>query len=155
VAQPEQLPEQFPFHGVDPLAVSGGPAHMVSQGVELLLGLECGWLGGDDPYAHPGCHRTSNLVDRLLRRLDYHLYCGQHLHGSAEVAERGLRGWALIHNFAPSCPWTVRETPGLRSPAERLNGRWYHSEWLQNLLISARPPGSITRPPRERSTSTP
>ena len=26
-------------------------------------------------YAHPGCHRTSNLVDRLLRRLDYHLYC--------------------------------------------------------------------------------
>ena len=26
-------------------------------------------------YDHPGCHRTSNLVDRLLRRLDYHLYC--------------------------------------------------------------------------------
>ena len=26
-------------------------------------------------YAHPGCHRTSNPVDRLLRRLDYHLYC--------------------------------------------------------------------------------
>ena len=25
-------------------------------------------------YAHPGCHRTSNPVDRLLRRLDYHLY---------------------------------------------------------------------------------
>src|SRR5262249_31407467 len=54
-------------------------------------------------YAHPGCHRTSNLVDRLLRRLDYRLYCGQHLHGTVEVAERGLRGWALIHNFAPSC----------------------------------------------------
>jgi hypothetical protein len=32
-------------------------------------------------YAHPGCHRTSNPVDRLLRRLDYHLYCTQHLHG--------------------------------------------------------------------------
>ncbi len=26
-------------------------------------------------YAHPGCHRTSNPVDRVLRRLDYHLYC--------------------------------------------------------------------------------
>ena len=88
-------------------------------------------------YAHPGCHRTSNLVDRLLRRLDHHLYCGQHLHGSTEAAERGLRGWALIHNFAPSCPWTVRETPGLRSPAERLNGKQYHPEWLQNLLVSA------------------
>ena len=88
-------------------------------------------------YSHPGCHRTSNPVDRLLRRLDYHLYCGQHLHGSTETAERGLRGWALIHNLAPSCPWTVRESRDLRSPAERLNGKRYHPEWLQNLLVSA------------------
>ncbi len=88
-------------------------------------------------YAHPGCHRTSNPVDRLLRRLDHHLYCTQHLHGSVEVAERGLRGWALIHNFAPCCPETVRESAGLRSPAERLNGMRYHAEWLQNLLVSA------------------
>jgi hypothetical protein len=88
-------------------------------------------------YDHPGCHRTSNLVDRLLRRLDYHLYCTQNLHGSAGAAERGLRGWALIHNFAPPCPETVRESPGLRSPAERLNGGQYHPEWLQNLLVSA------------------
>jgi hypothetical protein len=76
-------------------------------------------------------------VDRLLRRLDYHLYCTQHLHGTTVAAEQGLRGWALIHNFAPSCPETVRESPGLRSPAERLNAMRYHAEWLQNLLISA------------------
>ena len=88
-------------------------------------------------YDHPGCYRTSNLVDRLLRRLDYHLYCTQHLHGTPAAAEQGLRGWALIHNFAPSCPEVVRESPGLRSPAERLNGKRYHAEWLQNLLISA------------------
>ena len=56
---------------------------------------------------------------------------------STEVAEPGLRGWALIPNFAPSCPETVRESPGLRSPAERLNGMPYHAEWLQNLLVSA------------------
>ncbi|MBV8487686.1 MAG: hypothetical protein JO161_05360 [Planctomycetaceae bacterium] len=87
-------------------------------------------------YAHPGCHRTSNPVDRLLRRLDYQLYCAQHLHGKTAAAEQGLRGWALIHNFAPMCPWTVRETPELRTPAERLNGKRYHTEWLQNLLIS-------------------
>ena len=77
------------------------------------------------------------MVDRLLRRLDHHLDCGQHLHGSADAAGLGLRGWALIHNFAPSCPWTVRSSPELRSPAERLNGRRYHPEWLQNLLVSA------------------
>jgi hypothetical protein len=99
-------------------------------------------------YAHPGCHRTSNPVDRLLRRLDYQLYCAQHLHGSPEAAEQGLRGWALIHNFAPSCPWTVRETPGLRSPAERLNGKRYHAEWLQNLLVSASLAG-YRKPPRK------
>jgi hypothetical protein len=99
-------------------------------------------------YAHPGCHRTSNPVDRLLRRLDYHLYCTQHLHGkSTEAAERRLRGWALIHNFAPMCPWTTRETPELRSPAERLNGKRYHPEWLQNLLVSASL-GGYRRAPR-------
>jgi hypothetical protein len=99
-------------------------------------------------YAHPGCHRTSNLVDRLLRRLDYHLDCGQHLHGSPSAAERGLRGWALIHNFARLCPWTVRDAPMLRSPAERLNGKRYHPDWLQNLLASASLAGYRT-PPRK------
>lgn len=54
-------------------------------------------------YSHPGCHRTSNLVDRLLRRLDYRLDCAQHLHSSTTANEQGLRGWALIHNFAPCC----------------------------------------------------
>jgi hypothetical protein len=98
-------------------------------------------------YAHPGCRRTSNPVDRLLRRLDYHLYCTQHLHGTTGAAEQGLRGWALIYNFAPSCPETVRESAGLRSPAERLNGKRYHDEWLQNLLISASL-GGYRRPPR-------
>ena len=99
-------------------------------------------------YAHPGCHRTSNPVDRLLRRLDYHLYCTQHLHGTTGAAEQGLRGWALIHNVAPSCPETVRESAGLRSPAERLNGGRYHDEWLQNLLVSASLAG-YRSPPRK------
>jgi hypothetical protein len=27
--------------------------------------------------------------------------------------------------------------PNLRSPAERLDGEQYHTEWLQNLLVSA------------------
>jgi hypothetical protein len=99
-------------------------------------------------YDHPGCHRTSNAVDRLLRRLDHHLYCTQHLHGSTRAAEQGLRGWALINNFAPSCPETVRESPGLRSPADRLNGMRYHEEWLQNLLVSASL-GGYRSPPRK------
>ena len=124
-------------------------AHVAKEVVrEKVLAL-CGKRGAFvRAYDHPGCHRTSNQVDRLLRRLDYHLYCGQHLHGSVGAAERGLRGWALIHNFAPSCPEVVRESSGLRSPAERLNGMRYHAEWLQNLLISASL-GSYRRLPRK------
>jgi hypothetical protein len=107
---------------------------VVREKVLALCGKRAAFLVA---YAHPGRRRTSNPVDRPLRRLDHHLYCGPHLHGSTGAAELGLRGWALIHNFAPSCPWTVRTSPELRSPAERLNGRRYHSEWLQNLLVSA------------------
>jgi hypothetical protein len=107
---------------------------VVREKVLSLCGKRAAFLKA---YAHPGCRRTSNPVDRLLRRLDYHLDCGQHLHGSTETAGLGLRGWALIHNFAPSCPWAVRTSPDLRSPAERLNGKQYHTEWLQNLLVSA------------------
>jgi hypothetical protein len=97
-------------------------------------------------YAHPGCPRTSNPVDRVLRRLDSHLDCGQHRHGTGGVAERGLRGWASIQNFAPPCPEVVRASPGLRSPAERLDGKRSHPEWLQNLLVSASLGGYRTLP---------
>ena len=124
-------------------------AHVEKEVVRDKVLALCGKRGAFvRAYDHPGCHRTSNLVDRLLRRLDYHLYCTQHLHGSASAAERGLRGWALIHNFAPSCPETVRGSAGLRSPAERLNGRLYHPEWLQNLLVSASL-GGYRSPPRK------
>ena len=48
VTEAEQLPEDFPFHGVDPPAVLGGLVHEVPQGVELVSGLEGGLLGCDD-----------------------------------------------------------------------------------------------------------
>jgi hypothetical protein len=117
-------------------AVAHVDKEVVREKVLALCGKRAAFLVA---YAHPGCHRTSNPVDRLLRRLDHHLYCTQHLHGTTRAAEQGLRGWALINNFAPSGPETVRESssPGLRSPAERLNGKHYHPEWLQNLLVSA------------------
>ena len=45
----------------------------------------------------------------------------------AKHPPRPVRGQETI-----SIPW-----PGLRSPAKRLNGKRYHPEWLQNLLVSA------------------
>jgi len=88
-------------------------------------------------YDSPGCHRTSNMLDRLMQRMDCRLTAGQYFHGTIASANLALRGWCLILNFAPSNPTTNRKTPNLNSPAERLNQSKYHEDWLQNLLISA------------------
>ncbi len=88
-------------------------------------------------YDHPGAHRTSNMLDRLMRTMDRHLFATCYFHGSLYSAELNLRGWACIQNFAPSNPWTVKQYAGLKSPAERLNGFCYHENWLKNLLISS------------------
>jgi len=88
-------------------------------------------------YHHPAAHRTSNMLDRLMQRIDRHLFSTQYFHGSMAAAELSIRGWALIHNFAPWNPTTVKKHHGYRSPAERLNRFCYSESWLENLLISA------------------
>lgn len=87
-------------------------------------------------YEHPGCLRTSNAVDRPMNRLYRLVYAGRGLHGHQVHSERRLRGWALLLNFRPY----ARRSGQVRqhqSPAHRLNGKCYHSSWLQNLLVSA------------------
>lgn len=87
-------------------------------------------------YAHPGCHRTSNQVDRLMNRLTRFLYAGRGLHGHQPSSNRRLRGWALLHNFRPFAPRSGR-TRVYHSPAHRLNRKQYHEHWLHNLQVSA------------------
>ena len=88
-------------------------------------------------YAHPGGHRTSNMLDRVMRQMCRYFEAGQHLHGSHAAGERRCRAWALLYNFTPWGPETRRANDGNRSPAERLNRHRYHDNWLQNLLVSA------------------
>jgi hypothetical protein len=88
-------------------------------------------------YAHPGGHRTSNMLDRVMRSMSRYFEDGQHLHGSKEACQRHCRGWALLFNFRPWHPATARANGGWRCPAERLNRHRYHEDWLQNLLASA------------------
>ena len=97
-------------------------------------------------YDYPGAHRTSNMLDRLMQRMDLHLFSTQYFHGSLPAAELSIRGWALIQNFAPSNPRTVKLHNGFLSPAERLNQFRYHANWLHNLLISASLGGYRTSP---------
>jgi hypothetical protein len=88
-------------------------------------------------YHHVGGHRTSNMLDRLMRGMNGYFDRGQHLHGSRAACRVHCRAWALLWNFAPWHPATTRKNRGWRSPAERLNRHRYHDCWLQNLLVSA------------------
>jgi hypothetical protein len=88
-------------------------------------------------YLHPDGHRTSNMLDRLMRGMNRYFDHGQHLHGSFQACRLHCRAWALLWNFAPWHPATARANDDWRCPAERLNRHRYHDSWLQNLLISA------------------
>ncbi len=98
-------------------------------------------------YDFPGCHRTGNMIDRLMQRMDRHLFSTFYFHGNLTSAELSIRGWALIHNFAPCNPHTIKKHNGWKSAAERLNEFRYHDNWLQNLLISASLGGYREAPP--------
>ena len=99
-------------------------------------------------YIHPFAQRTSNMVDRLMQRMDRHLTSMQYFHGTTASAELSIRGWALIQNFAPFNPYSIEQNMGWRSPAEALNQSRYHDNWLQNLLISTSLVGKY-RPPQK------
>ena len=88
-------------------------------------------------YRHVGGHRTSNMLDRIMRGMNRYFDRGQHLHGSLAACRWHCRAWALLYNFTPWHEATTRKNQGWRSPAERLNQHRYHDCWLQNLLISA------------------
>lgn len=88
-------------------------------------------------YAQPGGHRTSNMLDRVMRGMSRYFEEGQHLHGSPAACRLHVRAWALLQNFRLWGAEAARDNNGWRSPAERLNGHRYHQDWLQNLLISA------------------
>lgn len=99
-------------------------------------------------YEHPQGHRTSNMLDRIMRGMCRYFEQGQHLHGSIGANDRRARAWALLQNFTPWSPQTTRRYHGCQSPAERLNGHCYHASWLQNLLISASLGGYRKIPPQ-------
>jgi hypothetical protein len=91
-----------------------------------------------EAFAHPGGHRTSNRLDRVMRGMNGYWVGCQRMHGSAEAAELHGRAWALLFNYSPWSPQAVRANGGeWHSPAERLNKHRYHDNWLQNLLVSA------------------
>jgi hypothetical protein len=96
---------------------------------------------------HPNGHRTSNMLDRLMRGMNSYFESGLNFHGSRQASTERARAWALLWNFTPWHPAVTRANNGYQCPAERLNQHRYHNNWLQNLLISASAKTGITTTP--------
>ncbi len=89
-----------------------------------------------EAYDHPSAHRTSNMVDRLMRWQDRFLFNRQYFHRSWEAAELGVRAWAIMRNFRPYCPRSIGKRTDGDCAAERLNCFRYCDNWLENLMAS-------------------
>lgn len=104
--------------------------------LDKLLGLcEKGPLFAQ-AYDHPTAHRTSNMVDRLMRWQDRFLFNRQYFHRSWQAAELGIRGWAILCNFRPYCPRAIGKRTDGECAAQQLNGFRYCDNWLENLRVS-------------------
>jgi len=88
-------------------------------------------------YDHPSAHRTSNMVDRLMRWQDRYLFSRQYFHRSWDAAELGIRAWAILRNFRPFCPRAIATRTDGACAAERLNSLRYCDSWLENLRVSS------------------
>lgn len=84
----------------------------------------------------PGCHRTSQELDRLMNYQDRLLYTMQYFHGNWRSGQLYVRAMALLWNFHPYGS-ALQQNLGRSSPFEDLNGFQYHENWLHNLLIAA------------------
>jgi hypothetical protein len=71
-----------------------------------------------------------------MRFLDRACFNAQYFRGTVVSAELRVRALALLWNFCPSSPGTVKKYHGQRCPAERLNGKRYTDNGLENLLVS-------------------
>jgi hypothetical protein len=61
---------------------------------------------------------------------------GQHFHGDLKSANLRSRAWAILHNYWPWCPESVKDNDGTTCPAERFNGKRYSDNWLENLQVA-------------------
>ncbi len=68
---------------------------------------------------------------------DRRLFATQHFHGTINSASAMMRAHALLINFCPYCPQTIKNKGGVFSPFQQLNGFIYRKNWLENLLVAA------------------
>jgi len=98
-------------------------------------------------YTHENAYTTSNELDRLMRSQNRYFDRGQHFHGTRESANLRSRAWAILHNYWDWGRKTRAKNGGYRCPAERLNGKRYADNWLENLLVATSAVPKRKKPP--------
>ena len=98
-------------------------------------------------YEKKNAYTTSNELDRLMRSQNRYFDRGQHFHGTWESANLRSRAWAILHNYWDWGQKTRAENKGYRCPAERLNGKRYADNWLENLLVATSVVPKRKKPP--------
>ena len=88
-------------------------------------------------YDFPASHRTSNMLDCLMNYQDRMLFSMQYFHGHQDSANLAFRAMAMVWNFHPYGRRSQLNATDTVSPFERLNGFYYHSNWLRNFLIAS------------------
>jgi len=89
-------------------------------------------------YNFPGCLRTSNMIDRLMKGMDKYLFAKQYFHGTLPSAQVGIRAYCLLSNFRPYAynPIAGMKSKDTHSAFAQLNEFTYHDCWLQNMLVA-------------------
>jgi hypothetical protein len=88
-------------------------------------------------YDRPQAFRTSTALDRIMRYMARHAYNSQNFHSSISATSKNYRAFALLYNFSPLSPQTIKDAPVLYSLAAKASGVVFSEDWLQNLLICA------------------
>jgi len=71
---------------------------------------------GTKAYDYPNGLRTSNMLDRLMKYQDRRLYSTQNFHGTLVSAQAAIRAHALLINFCPFSPQTIKIKGNIHSP---------------------------------------
>lgn len=87
-------------------------------------------------YSHQDAYRTSNMLDRMMKLMKRCIKNAQYFHADNQKATLYMRAFALIYNFAPSSPLTIKRHNGKICPAQRATNLKYSDDWMINLMVS-------------------
>ena len=87
-------------------------------------------------YTYQRAYRTSNMLDRIMKLMKKSIKNAQYFHANNHKATLYMRAFALIYNFSPSSPLTIKRHNGKICPAQRISNLKYSDDWCINLMVS-------------------